>query len=91
MYESQVRPPLIEGQKDYHQVTEDLVRPIEAAPTRAWWIGFLVSVACLIFGIYSVTMQVIYGSANGTFTERLAGAGISPTSSGGSVLVTPER
>jgi Ni/Fe-hydrogenase subunit HybB-like protein len=60
-YESQVRPGLVDGQKDYHQVTEDLVRPIEAAPTRAWWIGFLVSAACLIFGIYSVTMQVIYG------------------------------
>jgi len=60
-YESQVRPGLVDGQKDYHQVTEDLVRPIEASPTRAWWIGFLVSVACLIFGIYSVTMQVIYG------------------------------
>jgi Ni/Fe-hydrogenase subunit HybB-like protein len=61
MYESQVRPALVEGQKDYHQVTEDLVRPIEAAPSTAWWIGFLVSVACLLFGIYSVTMQVIYG------------------------------
>src|ERR1700722_10141989 len=60
-YESQVRPGLVDGHKDYHQVTEDLVRPIEAAPTRAWWIGFLVSVACLLFGIYSVTMQVIYG------------------------------
>jgi molybdopterin-containing oxidoreductase family membrane subunit len=60
-YESQVRPALIDGHKDYHQVTEDLVRPVEATPTRAWWIGFLVSVACLLFGIFSVTMQVIYG------------------------------
>jgi Ni/Fe-hydrogenase subunit HybB-like protein len=60
-YESQVRPGLVDGQKDYHQVTEDLVRPIEASPTTAWWAGFLVAVACLIFGVYSVTMQVIYG------------------------------
>ena len=28
-YESQVRPPLVVGDKDYHQVTEDIVRPIE--------------------------------------------------------------
>ena len=60
-YESQTRAPLVEGPKDYHQVTEDIVRPIEAAPSRLWWTGFLIAVACLIFGIWSVTEQVIYG------------------------------
>jgi Ni/Fe-hydrogenase subunit HybB-like protein len=60
-YESQTRAPLIDGQKDYHQITEDIIGPVEAAPTRLWWIGFLISVACLIFGIWSVTEQVIYG------------------------------
>ena len=60
-YESQVRPGLVDGTKDYHQVTEDLIRPVEAAPTRAWWIGFIISVICLLFGVYSVSMQVIYG------------------------------
>jgi molybdopterin-containing oxidoreductase family membrane subunit len=61
-YESQIRPPLVEGDKDYHQITEDICRPVEANPTRAWWIGFLISVAFLIFGIVSVTMEVIYGT-----------------------------
>ena len=42
-------------------MTEDIVRPIEAAPSRLWWIGFLISVACLLFGVWSVTEQVIYG------------------------------
>jgi Ni/Fe-hydrogenase subunit HybB-like protein len=60
-YESQVRPPLVDGQKDYHQVTEDIVRPIEASPSRLWWIGFLISVALLTFGIIAVTHEVIYG------------------------------
>ncbi|HMH22127.1 MAG TPA: NrfD/PsrC family molybdoenzyme membrane anchor subunit [Puia sp.] len=60
-YESQVRPPLVSGQKDYHQVTEDIVRPIEASPSRLWWIGFLVSVLFLCFGIVSVTHEVVYG------------------------------
>ena len=32
-YESQVRAPLVDGDKDYHQVTEDIVRPIEAKPS----------------------------------------------------------
>ena len=61
-YESQVRPPLVEGNKDYHQVTEDICRPVEAAPSRLWWIGFLISVALLLFGVYSVYREVVYGT-----------------------------
>jgi Ni/Fe-hydrogenase subunit HybB-like protein len=60
-YESQVRAPLVEDAKDYHQVTVDICRPVEARPTRLWWIGFLFSVTMLCFGIVSVTMEVIYG------------------------------
>ncbi len=60
-YESQVRQPLVEGNKDYHQITEDVCRPVETRPSRGWWIGFLFSVAMLTFGIVSVTMEVIYG------------------------------
>jgi molybdopterin-containing oxidoreductase family membrane subunit len=60
-YESQVREPLVTGAKDYHQVTEDIIRPIEAKPTRAWWIGFIVSVALLLFGVYSIYREVTYG------------------------------
>lgn len=60
-YESQVRPPLVEDNKNYHQVTEDIVRPIEAAPSRLWWIGFLISVGLLLFGVYSIYREVTYG------------------------------
>src|ERR1700694_4151897 len=60
-YESQVRPPLIEGQKDYHQITEDICRPVEVNPSRLWWIGFLISVCFLLFGVYSVYREVVYG------------------------------
>jgi len=60
-YESQVREPLVTGSKTYHQVTEDIIRPIEMKPTRLWYIGFFISVALLCFGIWSVTMEVTYG------------------------------
>ncbi|HEY2348962.1 MAG TPA: NrfD/PsrC family molybdoenzyme membrane anchor subunit [Puia sp.] len=60
-YESQVRPPLVSGDKSYHQITEDIVRPIENRPSRLWWIGFLTAVLLLCFGIFSVTREVIYG------------------------------
>src|SRR6187455_3134643 len=61
-YESQIRPPLVDGGKDYHQVTEDICRPVETKPSRAWWIGLIISVLFLCFGILSVTMEVIYGT-----------------------------
>jgi len=61
-YESQTRDPLVEGNKNYHQVTEDIVHVIENRPTRLWWIGFLISVALLLFGIYSVGREVYYGT-----------------------------
>ena len=60
-YASQVRPPLVEGTKNYHQITEDIVRPIETDPSRLWWIGFLTAVLLLCFGIFAITREVIYG------------------------------
>jgi molybdopterin-containing oxidoreductase family membrane subunit len=60
-YESAVRAPLVDGAKTYHQVTEDIIRPIETAPSRLWKIGFSISVALLLFGVYSVYREVTYG------------------------------
>ena len=61
-YESQLREPLVDGNKDYHQVTEDICRPIEAKPGRLWFIGFIISVCLLLFGVYSVYREVTYGT-----------------------------
>ncbi|MBY0534764.1 MAG: polysulfide reductase NrfD [Chitinophagaceae bacterium] len=60
-YESHVREPLVEGKKDYHQVTEDIVRPIESSPSKLWWVGFIISVILLLFGVYSIYREVTYG------------------------------
>src|SRR5450432_3412673 len=59
-YESQIREPLVDGSKDYHQVTEDIIRPIEMKPSRLWYIGFYISVALLLFGVYSIYREVTY-------------------------------
>jgi len=61
-YESQLREPLVDGDKDYHQVTEDICRPIEAKPGKLWYIGFAISVLLLLFGVYSVYREVTYGT-----------------------------
>ena len=60
-YESQQREPLIDGNKDYHQVTEDIISPIEMKPGKLWYVGFYISVALLMFGVYSVYREVTYG------------------------------
>lgn len=60
-YESQLREPLVDGDKDYHQITEDIIRPIETSPTRLWYIGFVIALCLLSFGVYSVYREVTYG------------------------------
>jgi molybdopterin-containing oxidoreductase family membrane subunit len=60
-YESFVREPLVDGDKTYNQITEDIVYTIEAKPTRLWYIGFYISVALLLFGVYSLYRDVAYG------------------------------
>ncbi len=60
-YESQLREPLVDGDKTYHQITEDIIGPIETKPTRLWWIGLSIAIALLIFGVYSVYREVVYG------------------------------
>lgn len=60
-YESTVREPLIDGTKDYHQVSEDIIRPIEGKPGKLWFVGLIVSICLLAFGVFSVAWEVYYG------------------------------
>lgn len=60
-YESFVREPLVDGDKTYRQITEDIVRPIEQKPGRMWYVGFFFSVVLLAFGVFSVGWAVFYG------------------------------
>ena len=60
-YESFVREPLVDGDKTYSQVTEDIVSPIEKKPGRMWYVGFFFSVVLLMFGVFSVWWEVYFG------------------------------
>lgn len=60
-YESQVREPLIEGNKDYHKISEDVCKPIEGKPTRIWYIGMAIATLLLLWGVYCVYRTVVYG------------------------------
>ena len=60
-YESQLREPLVDGDKNYHQVTEDIIGAVEIKPGRLWYIGFTIAICLLLFGVYSVYREVTYG------------------------------
>ena len=60
-YESQIREPLVDGSKTYGQITDDICHTIEVKPTRLWYIGFGISLVLLLFGVYSVYREVVYG------------------------------
>src|SRR3954470_17687668 len=60
-YESFIREPLVDGDKNYHQVSEDIIGPIERKPGRMWYVGFIFSIILLCFGIFSVTWAVYWG------------------------------
>lgn len=60
-YESFVREPLIKGDKNYHQVTEDICRPIEQKPSKLWYAALAFSLLLLGFGVFSVFWEVYWG------------------------------
>jgi molybdopterin-containing oxidoreductase family membrane subunit len=43
MQESSIREPLILGDKTYHDITEDICRPLEGKPNKYWKIAFSIS------------------------------------------------
>ncbi|MFM8686447.1 MAG: NrfD/PsrC family molybdoenzyme membrane anchor subunit [Bacteroidota bacterium] len=61
MFESPTRRPLITGKTSYSQITEDIIKPIEAKPTKWWYLGFTVSLAALGLWLLSVTYLLFTG------------------------------
>ena len=58
---STVREPLITGGKTIGDVTNDICRPVEAAPNKTWGLALLVSAISLGIGFISVYMLLFNG------------------------------
>lgn len=56
MTESPVREPLILGKKTYKEISDDIIGPIEAKPTKSWFLGFTLSV--LVLGLFALGVGV---------------------------------
>ena len=48
---SAVRDPLVLGEKTYHQITEDVCRPVEGKANKWWWASFSIAFVCMCWGI----------------------------------------
>jgi molybdopterin-containing oxidoreductase family membrane subunit len=58
---SPLREPLVQGNKTYHDITNDLVGPTENTPTKTWWVAFLISVHVLLFGVFCILWTIWHG------------------------------
>ncbi|NBC25166.1 MAG: hydrogenase [Bacteroidetes bacterium] len=58
---SPIREPLVQGNKTYHQITEDICAPTERAPSVAWVLAFMVSVGFLALFAFTVLWTIWIG------------------------------
>src|SRR6186713_137560 len=56
--ESELRPPLILGDKTWHDITEDVCRPAESKANKWWWLAFSLSLAALTWWVIAVGYTV---------------------------------
>ncbi|MBC7381805.1 MAG: polysulfide reductase NrfD [Bacteroidia bacterium] len=60
-YESPIRDQLVTGGKTYRDVSSDITRPLENAPSKGWWFGFSISSVCLALWIATTAYTMIVG------------------------------
>lgn len=55
----QLEQPLVEGNKTYADVTQEVCRPLESFPTKLWWGSFLTALTLMTFG-FSMIGYMLY-------------------------------
>ena len=56
--ESEIRDPLILGDKSYHDISKDVARPIEGKANKYWWILFSLSLGLFLWGMLSIAYTI---------------------------------
>ena len=56
--ESEIRDPLILGNKTYHDITRDIARPVEGKANKYWWILFGLSLVLFLWGIGCIAYTI---------------------------------
>ncbi len=53
--------PLILGHKTLRQVTDDIVRPLQTKPSKAWWLLFAVTASAMAIGFAAIGYELYHG------------------------------
>jgi Ni/Fe-hydrogenase subunit HybB-like protein len=61
MYKAEVRGPLILGNKDYRQITSDIIAPIDNKTPNWWKAAMTVSSIMAAIGIFSIVYTIRFG------------------------------
>jgi len=56
--ESEIRDPLILGNKTYHDITRDIARPVEGKANKYWWILFGLSAVLMLWGFLCMAYTI---------------------------------
>ena len=59
--ESQIREPLIRGKKTYHEITEDVCRPVEGKANKMWYMMFSLATLLALWGLGCICYTVGVG------------------------------
>jgi molybdopterin-containing oxidoreductase family membrane subunit len=57
-YEAPIREPLIIGHKTYHDISEDIARPIEERAGKLWWVSFWIALALFVYGFGCIAYTI---------------------------------
>ncbi|NQY06676.1 MAG: polysulfide reductase NrfD [Flavobacteriaceae bacterium] len=60
-YEAPIRKPLVTGDKSYHDVTLDIVAPVEGRANKQWWIVFSIAAVAFLWGIGCIIYTISTG------------------------------
>jgi molybdopterin-containing oxidoreductase family membrane subunit len=62
MYKTDIRGVLIKGDKNYGQITREILKPFEASSAPKWWyIGVFIAVVMIIVGLWSIYNLITTG------------------------------
>ena len=61
MYKTEVRGRLIDGDKSFHQITEEITAPINLKTPIWWYPAFLISISLLSWGAYCIYITLANG------------------------------
>jgi len=57
-YEAPIREPLITGKKSYHDITLDVVAPVEGKANKYWWIAFSIALVAFLWGVGAIAYTI---------------------------------